>query len=34
MNKTDSMVMLLQPAVGGKHELECDITSNDAIPSR
>jgi len=31
MNKTDSMVMVLQPAVGGKHQLECDITSKDAI---
>jgi len=31
MNKTDSMVMVLQPAVGGKHELVCDITSKDAI---
>jgi hypothetical protein len=31
VNKTNSMVMLLQPAVGGKHELECDISSNDGI---
>lgn len=31
MNKTDSMVMVLQPAVGGNHQLECDITSQDAI---
>jgi hypothetical protein len=31
INKTDSMVMLLNPAVGGKHELECDISSNDGI---
>ena len=31
INKTDSMVMLLQPAVGGKHELECDISSKDGI---
>ena len=25
------MVMLLHPAVGGKHELECDISSKDGI---
>jgi hypothetical protein len=25
------MVMLLQPAVGGKHELECDVSSKDGI---
>jgi hypothetical protein len=31
INRTNSMVMLLQPAVGGKHELECDISSNDGI---
>jgi hypothetical protein len=31
INKADSMVMLLQPAVGGKHELECDISSKDGI---
>jgi len=31
MNKNDSMIMLLDPSVGGKHELECDISSNDSI---
>lgn len=29
--KSDSMVMLLDPSVGGKHELECDISSKDGI---
>ena len=31
INKSDSMVMLLDPSVGGKHELECDISSKDGI---
>jgi hypothetical protein len=31
INKSDSMVMLLDPSVGGKHELECDISSMDGI---
>lgn len=31
MNKSDSMVMLLDPSVGGKHELECNISSRDGI---
>ena len=31
VNKTDSMIMVLNPSVGGKHELECDISSKDGI---
>jgi hypothetical protein len=31
IHKSDSMVMLLDPSVGGKHELECDISSKDGI---
>jgi hypothetical protein len=31
INKWDSMVMLLDPSVPGKHELECDISSKDGI---
>ena len=31
INKTDSMVMLYQPANPGKHEFECDISSKDGI---
>jgi hypothetical protein len=31
INKSDSMVMLLDPAIGGKHDLECDISSKDGI---
>ena len=31
IHKSDSMIMLLDPSVGGKHELECDISSNDGI---
>ena len=31
INKTNSTVMLLNSAVGGKRELECDITSKDGI---
>ena len=31
INKSNSMVMLLDPAVAGKHELECDISSKDGI---
>ena len=31
IHKSDSMVMLLDPSIGGKHELECDISSKDGI---
>ena len=31
INKNDSMIMVLNPSVGGKHELECDISSKDGI---
>jgi hypothetical protein len=31
IHKSDSMVMLLDPSVGGKHELDCDISSKDGI---
>lgn len=31
IHKSDSMVMLLDPSVGGKHELVCDISSKDGI---
>lgn len=31
INKTDSMVMLYQPANPGKHEFECDISSKDGL---
>ena len=31
INKSDSMVMLLNPAVAGKHELDCNISSKDGI---
>ena len=31
INKSDSMVMLMDPATAGKHELECDISSKDGI---
>ena len=31
INKSDSMVMLLNPSLAGNHELECNISSNDAI---
>jgi hypothetical protein len=31
INKSDSMVMLMDPATAGKHELECDISSTDGI---
>lgn len=31
IHKSDSMIMLLDPSVGGKHELECDISSKDGI---
>jgi hypothetical protein len=31
INKSDSMIMLLNPAVGGKHDLACDISSKDGI---
>jgi hypothetical protein len=31
VTKSDSMVMVFDPAIAGKHEFECDITSNDGI---
>jgi hypothetical protein len=31
IHKSDSMVMLIDPATAGKHELECDISSKDGI---
>ena len=31
INKSDSMVMVIDPAIAGKHELECDISSKDGI---
>jgi hypothetical protein len=31
IHKSDSMVMLLDPAIAGKHQLECDISSKDGI---
>jgi hypothetical protein len=31
IHKSDSMVMLMDPATAGKHELECDISSKDGI---
>jgi hypothetical protein len=31
INKNDSMIMVLNPSVGGKHELECDISSKYGI---
>lgn len=31
INKSDSMVMVFDPAIAGKHEFECDITANDGI---
>ena len=31
INKSDSMVMLFDPSIAGKHELECDISSKDGI---
>jgi hypothetical protein len=31
INKSDSMVMVFDPAIAGKHEFECDITSKDGI---
>lgn len=31
INRSDSMVMLLNPAIGGEHQLECDISSNEGI---
>lgn len=30
-HESNSMVMLLDPAVAGKHQLECDISSKDGI---
>lgn len=31
INELNSMVMVLDPSVGGRHELECDISSKDGI---
>ncbi len=31
IHKSDSLVMLIDPATAGKHELECDISSKDGI---
>lgn len=31
INKLNSMIMLLDPSVGGNHQLECDISAKDGI---
>ena len=31
INKSDSMVMVFDPAIAGKHDFECDISSKDGI---
>ena len=31
INKSDSMIMVFDPANAGKHEFECDISSKDGI---
>jgi hypothetical protein len=31
IHKSDSMVMLLDPSIAGKHQLACDISSKDGI---
>ena len=31
INRSDSMIMLLEPSVGGEHQLECDISSKEGI---
>src|SRR5437867_8152566 len=31
INKSGQMVMLLDPSIGGTHNFECDISSNDGI---
>jgi hypothetical protein len=31
INRSDSMLMLFEPSIGGTHEFECDISSKDGI---